>query len=187
MKPRLPFTGAYTALVTPFTRDGQVAYEELSRLTRSQIRAGISGLVPVGTTGESPTINFDEHKDLIRRTVEFAAGRGPVIAGTGANATAEAVELTESAKAAGADACRHWPVSRRNTPPGVTHTTVSPPLVMTTANTAPNSSADPTLLRNRMLNQPGCSHCSSGASRYGRITTAIAVRRAPASCARTCR
>ncbi len=97
------FTGAITALVTPF-RNGQIAYDDLDRLVDAQIAGGIKGLVPVGTTGESPTLDYDEHIEVIRRTVARVAGRVPVLAGTGSNCTREAVELTKKADAAGADA-----------------------------------------------------------------------------------
>jgi 4-hydroxy-tetrahydrodipicolinate synthase len=96
------FTGAITALVTPF-RDGQVAYDDLDRLVDAQIAGGIQGLVPVGSTGESATLDYDEHSMVIQRVVQRAAGRVPVIAGTGSNCTREAVELTQKAHAAGAD------------------------------------------------------------------------------------
>lgn len=97
-----PFTGTYTAIVTPFRR-GAVAYDELRKLVNFQIRSGISGLVPVGTTGESPTVSHEEHLDIIRCTVEATRGRVPVIAGTGSNSTREAINMTEAADAAGAD------------------------------------------------------------------------------------
>lgn len=97
------FTGAITALVTPF-RNGKVAYDDLDRLVDAQIAAGIKGLVPMGTTGESPTLDYDEHLEVIRRVVVRTAGRIPVMAGTGSNCTREAVELTRKADAAGADA-----------------------------------------------------------------------------------
>jgi 4-hydroxy-tetrahydrodipicolinate synthase len=96
-------TGAITALVTPFRR-GAVAYDELRRLTEWQIKQGINGLVPVGTTGESPTLDHPEHMDVIRCVIEQARGRVPVIAGTGSNSTDEAVSLTRAAHEAGADA-----------------------------------------------------------------------------------
>lgn len=102
MKKR-PFTGTITALVTPFRKQA-VAYDDLAKLVEAQIKAGIDGLVPVGTTGESPTLSHDEHIDVIRATVAAARGRVPVIAGTGSNSTAEAVQLTAEATAAGADA-----------------------------------------------------------------------------------
>jgi 4-hydroxy-tetrahydrodipicolinate synthase len=102
MKKR-PLTGTITALVTPFRRQA-VAYPDLARLVEAQIAAGIDGLVPVGTTGESPTLDHDEHLEVIRAVVATARGRVPVIAGTGSNSTAEAVELTAAATAAGADA-----------------------------------------------------------------------------------
>ncbi len=98
-----PLTGAITALVTPFKHDN-VAYDDLRKLVDSQIKAGIHGLVPVGTTGESPTLSNEEHLDVIRAVVEIARGRVPVIAGTGSNSTHEAVELTRAAHDAGADA-----------------------------------------------------------------------------------
>jgi 4-hydroxy-tetrahydrodipicolinate synthase len=97
------FHGALVALITPF-RDGQVDYETLEELVEFQIESGIDGIVPVGTTGESPTLSYDEHKEVIRRIAEIADHRVPVIAGTGSNSTAEAIELTEYAKKAGADA-----------------------------------------------------------------------------------
>lgn len=97
------FTGTYTALVTPFRR-GAVAYDDLRKLVAEQIKAGISGLVPVGTTGESPTVTHEEHLDIIRCTIEAAKGRVPVIAGTGSNSTQEAIDMTKAADAAGADA-----------------------------------------------------------------------------------
>ena len=96
------FTGTYTALVTPFRR-GTVAYGELRKLVEYQIKGGISGLVPVGTTGESPTVTHEEHLAIIRCTIAAARGRVPVIAGTGSNSTREAIDLTEAADAAGAD------------------------------------------------------------------------------------
>ncbi|MCI5115162.1 MAG: 4-hydroxy-tetrahydrodipicolinate synthase [Candidatus Electrothrix sp. AW1] len=95
--------GAFTAIVTPM-RDGKVDEQGLTDLINFQIDNGIHGLVPCGTTGESATLNFEEHKRVIELTVQVVDGRVPVIAGTGANSTAEAIELTESAKASGADA-----------------------------------------------------------------------------------
>jgi 4-hydroxy-tetrahydrodipicolinate synthase len=102
MKSRRPFTGAITALVTPFHR-GAVAYDQLRRLTEWQIKQGINGLVPVGTTGESPTLEPDEHLEVIISVIEQARDRVPVIAGTGSNNTKKAVELTGAAHVAGAD------------------------------------------------------------------------------------
>ena len=98
-------TGSLVAIVTPMLDDGRLDFVRFRELIDFHIAEGTDGIVVAGTTGESPTISFDEHKDLIRRTVEYAAGRVPVIAGTGANATAEAVELTESARKAGATSC----------------------------------------------------------------------------------
>jgi 4-hydroxy-tetrahydrodipicolinate synthase len=102
MKSR-PFTGAITALVTPFAH-GAVAYDELRRLVDWQIKQGIDGIVPVGTTGESPTLDHVEHIDVVRCVIEQARDRVPVIAGTGSNSTTEAIHLTAEAHAAGADA-----------------------------------------------------------------------------------
>ena len=99
----MTFTGTYTALVTPF-RDGQIDEPAFDRLIKAQIRAGVRGIVPVGTTGESPTLDNDEHIEVIRVSVETARGRLKVIAGTGANATAEAVELTRQVIVMGVDA-----------------------------------------------------------------------------------
>jgi len=98
-----PLTGALTALVTPFKNDA-VAFDDLRKLVEAQIKAGIQGLVPVGTTGESPTLSNAEHLDVIRAVIEIARGRVPVIAGTGSNSTHEAVELTKLSAEAGADA-----------------------------------------------------------------------------------
>jgi 4-hydroxy-tetrahydrodipicolinate synthase len=101
-RPRV-FTGTYTAIVTPF-RDGAVAYDDLKKFVNFQIKGGVSGLVPVGTTGESPTVTHEEHLEVIRCTIEAADGRVPVIAGTGSNSTQEAIDMTRAAEAAGADA-----------------------------------------------------------------------------------
>ena len=97
------FIGAYTALVTPFRPDGSLDADHLRTLVDLQVAAGINGLVPVGTTGESPTLDMDEHIRVIRLVVEAAAGRVKVLAGTGGNSTAEALELTEEARSLGVD------------------------------------------------------------------------------------
>ncbi len=97
------FTGTYTALVTPFRR-GQIDEVAMHRLIRMQIQAGADGIVPVGTTGESPTVDFEEHIRVIALSVKFAAGKVKVIAGTGGNSTKEAIYLTREAEKAGADA-----------------------------------------------------------------------------------
>jgi 4-hydroxy-tetrahydrodipicolinate synthase len=96
------FAGTYTALVTPF-RKGSVDEQAFKKLIREQIRGGIDGIVPVGTTGESPSLGFDEHIWVIELAVQTAKGRAKVLAGTGANSTAEAIHLTRAAEAAGAD------------------------------------------------------------------------------------
>ncbi len=98
-----PLTGTITAIVTPFRRH-EVAYDDLAKLVEYQIKGGIDGLVPVGTTGESPTLSHEEHLEVIRAVVATVRKRVPVIAGTGSNSTHEAVELTQLAHAAGADA-----------------------------------------------------------------------------------
>jgi 4-hydroxy-tetrahydrodipicolinate synthase len=96
------FKGVITALVTPF-RDDRIDEEALRRLVDEQISAGIDGLVPVGTTGESPTLSSEEHIRVIEIVVQETKKRVPVLAGTGGNATREAIELTQAAKAVGAD------------------------------------------------------------------------------------
>lgn len=97
--------GSLVAIVTPMLSDGALDIPRLRTLIDFHIAEGTDGIVIVGTTGESPTVDFDEHCLLIRTTVEQVAGRVPVIAGTGANCTREAIELTQQAKEAGADAC----------------------------------------------------------------------------------
>ncbi|ADH88928.1 dihydrodipicolinate synthase [Ancylobacter novellus DSM 506] len=99
----LPLRGSFTALVTPF-RDGVVDEKALRELVDWQIEEGIHGLVPVGTTGESPTLSHEEHKRVVELTVQQAAGRVPVVAGAGSNNTIEAVDLARHAEKAGADA-----------------------------------------------------------------------------------
>lgn len=97
--------GSLVAIVTPMHADGTLDLPSLRTLIDFHVEHGTDGVVIVGNTGESPTVDFDEHCLLIRTTVEQVAGRIPVIAGTGANCTREAIELTEQAQAAGADAC----------------------------------------------------------------------------------
>lgn len=97
------FSGAYTALITPF-RNGQVDDAAFQSFVEWQVSEGIHGLVPCGTTGESPTLNHEEHKRVVELCIEAAAGKVPVMAGTGSNSTAEAVELTKHAAKAGAAA-----------------------------------------------------------------------------------
>src|SRR2546428_149142 len=96
------FTGTYTALVTPFNR-GKIDEPALQRLIAAQIRGGVDGIVPVGTTGESPTLDFEEHIRVIELSVELVKGRIKVLAGTGANSTNEAIYLTKAAEEVGAD------------------------------------------------------------------------------------
>ncbi|MFT8720223.1 4-hydroxy-tetrahydrodipicolinate synthase [Acetobacter sp.] len=98
------FKGAITALITPMNRDGSLDLPAFDRLVEWQIAEGISGLVPVGTTGESPTLSHEEHHEIVARTIKIAAGRVPVIAGAGSNSTAEAVDLAKHAEKAGASA-----------------------------------------------------------------------------------
>jgi 4-hydroxy-tetrahydrodipicolinate synthase len=97
------FTGALVAIITPF-RDGAVDFDTLDELIEFQLRSGTDGIVPVGTTGESPTLTHEEHKHVIEHVVKAVGGKVPVIAGTGSNSTAEAIELTAFAKKVGADA-----------------------------------------------------------------------------------
>lgn len=97
------FRGAFTALVTPF-RNGGVDVAALESMVHAQIQGQIHGLVPCGTTGESPTLSHSEHVEVIRHTVQAAGGKVPVIAGAGSNSTAEAISLSKGAKEAGADA-----------------------------------------------------------------------------------
>jgi 4-hydroxy-tetrahydrodipicolinate synthase len=98
------FQGVYTALVTPFTENGALDEAALRGLVEAQIHGGVDGLVPVGTTGESPTLSVEETERVIRIVIEQANGRVPVIAGTGSNATDKAIHLTETAKQIGASA-----------------------------------------------------------------------------------
>lgn len=97
------FAGTFTALITPF-RDGHLDRDAFQALIERQIAAGITGVVPVGTTGESPTLDSDEHLAVIKAAVEFADGKIKVLAGSGANSTREAIHLTQAAETMGADA-----------------------------------------------------------------------------------
>ena len=96
------FTGTYTAIVTPF-QNGQLDEGALERIIKLQIKGGVDGIVPVGTTGESPTVDMAEHIKIIELSVKFAGGKIKVLAGTGGNATNEAIHLTQAAEKAGAD------------------------------------------------------------------------------------
>jgi 4-hydroxy-tetrahydrodipicolinate synthase len=98
------FKGSLVALITPMRPDGKVDEAKLEHFVDWQIREGTAGVVPVGTTGESPTLTHDEHKRVVEITVSVAKGRVPVIAGAGSNSTAEAVDLAQHARKAGADA-----------------------------------------------------------------------------------
>ena len=93
------------ALVTPMFADGSVDFDSLSKLVEMHIESGTAAIVSMGTTGESATLDMDEHCEVMRRTVEMTAGRIPVIGGTGSNSTTEAIELTRCAQQGGADAC----------------------------------------------------------------------------------
>ena len=102
----MKLSGTITALVTPFAKDGSVDYGKLKELVELQVAGGVEGICPVGTTGESPTLDHAEHHKVIEKVIEFAAGKVKILAGTGANSTAEAVSLTKAAIAAGgSDAC----------------------------------------------------------------------------------
>ena len=96
------FTGTYTAIVTPF-RNGKIDVLGLERLIKSQIKGGVDGIVPVGTTGESPTVDYEEHIQIITLAVKYAGGKIKVLAGSGGNSTREAIFLTQQAEKAGAD------------------------------------------------------------------------------------
>ncbi len=96
------FTGTYTAIVTPF-KNGKLDEAALERVIKLQIKGGVDGIVPVGTTGESPTLDYEEHIRVIELAVKFAAGKVKVLAGTGGNSTSEAMLLTKAAEEAGAD------------------------------------------------------------------------------------
>ncbi len=96
--------GLYTALITPFSH-GAVDYGKLKEVVEAQIQGGVDGILPTGTTGESPTLSVDEHLEVIEKVIEYANGRCKIMAGTGANCTEEAIRLTKKAKAMGADSC----------------------------------------------------------------------------------
>ena len=98
-------TGSLVALITPMTKDGKLDSVKLDELIEFHLKEGTHGIVAVGTTGESATLDYEEHANVIRQVVATVAGRVPVIAGTGANSTHEAIDLTQRAKDAGADAC----------------------------------------------------------------------------------
>lgn len=101
----MKLSGTITALITPFTADGQVDYGKLRALVEKQVEGGVEGICSVGTSGESPTLSHEEHHKVIEKTIEFAAGKVKIVAGTGANSTAEAVSLTRAAiSMGGADA-----------------------------------------------------------------------------------
>jgi 4-hydroxy-tetrahydrodipicolinate synthase len=102
-KPFQPITGSIPALVTPMLADGSVDYDTLRKLIDWHIAEGTDCIGVVGTTGESPTVNVEEHREIIRVSVEQAKGRVPIMAGCGANSTAEAIELAKFAKSVGAD------------------------------------------------------------------------------------
>lgn len=113
------FTGTYTAIVTPF-KQGKIDEPALRRLVQAQIRAAVDGIVPVGTTGESPTVDYDEHIHIVALCVKFCRGRVKVLAGTGGNSTSEAVHLTQRAEKAGADgSLQVAPYYNKPTPEGL--------------------------------------------------------------------
>ncbi len=99
------FQGSIVAIVTPMLENGEVDFDSLQSLVKFHIQEGTDAIVSVGTTGESATLSMEEHSKVIRKTIEYANGEIPIIAGTGANSTREALELTENAKKAGAMAC----------------------------------------------------------------------------------
>ncbi len=97
----MKLSGTITALITPFAQDGAVDYGKLQALVDAQVAGGVEGICAVGTTGESPTLSHDEHHKVIEKVIEFAAGKVKIVAGTGANSTAEAISLTKAALAMG--------------------------------------------------------------------------------------
>ena len=97
----MKISGTITAMVTPFAADGSVDYGRLRAIVEEQVAAGVEGICAVGTSGESPTLSHEEHHEVIAKTIEFAAGRTKIVAGTGANSTCEAISLTKAAIAAG--------------------------------------------------------------------------------------
>ena len=103
MQTPLPFSGTYTAIITPFKKSGEIDDAALARVIQHQMKGGVDGIVPVGTTGESPTLDYEEHIHVIKRSIDVADGRVKVLAGTGGNSTSEAIYLTKMAKKAGAD------------------------------------------------------------------------------------
>jgi len=100
-----PLTGSMVALITPMYENGEVDFAALEKLVEFHIESGTKAIVSVGTTGESATLNHDEHIEVMKKTIEYSNGRIPVVAGTGANSTSEAIELTQAAKDINADAC----------------------------------------------------------------------------------
>src|SRR5438093_11701743 len=104
MTAKTSFRGSFTALVTPFSKDGALDEKAFRGLVDWQISEGTNGLVPVGTTGESPTLSHEEHGHVVEWCIEQAKGRVPVIAGAGSNSTREAIALAQHAQAAGPDA-----------------------------------------------------------------------------------
>lgn len=101
------FTGSITAMATPFNSDGTLAVKDLQKFVQRQIDGGIGALLPMGTTGESPTLNHEEHGEVVEIVIESSKGRLPVIAGAGSNSTREAISLTKHAVSAGADGVLH--------------------------------------------------------------------------------
>ena len=113
------FTGTYTAVVTPF-KNGSIDEAAFARLIKMQIKGGVDGVVPVGTTGESPTVDYAEHIQIIALAVKYAAGKIKVLAGTGGNSTSEAIYLTQEAEKAGADgSLQVAPYYNKPTPEGL--------------------------------------------------------------------
>ncbi len=115
----MELNGVYTAIVTPFS-GGKVDFKKLAQLVEFQIKAGVDGIVPVGTTGESPTLSYEEHLKVIEKVIDVANGRCIIIAGSGANSTDEALYLTKESKKAGADATLQvTPYYNKPTPEGL--------------------------------------------------------------------
>jgi len=100
-----PLTGSMVALITPMYENGDIDFDALEKLVNFHIESGTKAIVSVGTTGESATLNHDQHIEVMKKTIDYSNGRIPIIAGTGANSTSEAIELTQAAKDINADAC----------------------------------------------------------------------------------
>ena len=155
---RVPFTGVGTALITPFTRSGELDTAGVSRLARRQVSAGVHVLVPCGTTGETPTLSVDEKRQVIELVVAEAKGRAAVLAGAGGYDTREVIHMAEVAKAAGADGLLSvTPYYNKPTPEGLYHHF--------------SKVAEATSLPIVLYNVPGRTGCNIDAATLARLAT----------------